>query len=163
MVRLSAVPVICQLTGGLLQELLGQERLGHLHWVIRGLACDDALHHLIVGLAVYCQRQVFQLGVNQPAVVEADPEEVENDTLRSVLEVLDAGEPAELRHRVLEITRHCQTTTGTLPHIDIQSSQQLGQNVDGVVDIVVEVRSGVARVVPRVEEEVGEELQQLLG
>ena len=67
------------------------------------------------------------------------------------------------RQRVLEITRHCQTTTGTLPHIDIQSSQQLGQNVDGVVDIVVEVRSGVARVVSGVEEEVGEELEQLLG
>ena len=85
--------MICQLTGRLLQELFRQERFRHFDRIIRGPACDDALYNLIVRLGVDCQRQVLQLRVNQPSVVQANTEQVENDALRCVLKVLYSSKP----------------------------------------------------------------------
>ena len=87
--------MICQLTGGLLQELFGQERFGYFYRILARPACDDALHNLIIRLGADCQRQLLQLRVNQPAVVEADSEEVEDDTLRSVFKILDSSKPVK--------------------------------------------------------------------
>ena len=49
-----------------------------------------------------------------------------------------------------------------LPHVDIKAGLKLGENVDGVVDIVVKVRPGVESVRTGLQQQVGQELQQLL-
>ena len=85
--------VVGQLTGGVVQELLRQQGLGHLLGVLRGPAGDDGLHHLVVGLVADGNHHLLQLGVQQPSMIEANTHQVKYNTLRSVLKVLHCTKP----------------------------------------------------------------------
>ena len=48
------------------------------------------------------------------------------------------------------------------PHVHIKASLELRKNIDGVVDIVVKVRTSIQSIRTSLEEKVSEELEQLL-
>lgn len=58
-------------------------------FLLRAAITNDFLHQLVVATVAYGLNGFHVLGVDKPAMVQGNPQQVKDDTLRGVLKILD--------------------------------------------------------------------------